>query len=91
MEERYVRIGVGVLILKEGKVLFGKRIGAHGADSWAPPGGHLEINESLFDCAQREVLEETGLEVQNLRKASSYTEEIFDENKNKRIDYAGRR
>lgn len=31
------------------------------------PGGHREFNEGLFACARREVREETGLEITNLR------------------------
>ena len=32
-------------------------------DFWLPPGGKLQGQESIFDCARREVLEETGLSV----------------------------
>lgn len=35
--------------------------------TWALPGGHLEYAESFEDCAKREVLEETGLSVQDLQ------------------------
>lgn len=31
------RVGVGVLVIKNNKVLLGKRKGHHGADAWAPP------------------------------------------------------
>ena len=30
---------------------------------WVPPGGKLQGEESLFDCARRETMEETGLSV----------------------------
>jgi 8-oxo-dGTP pyrophosphatase MutT (NUDIX family) len=31
---------------------------------WLPPGGHVEVNETPPDCARREALEETGLEIE---------------------------
>ncbi len=56
------RVGVAVFVINEkGHVLVGKRTGSHGAGTLALPGGHLELHESFFDCAAREVLEETGL------------------------------
>lgn len=56
-----VHVGVGVIVLRDGKVLLGLRQGAHGAGTWALPGGHLEYGEEVADCARRELLEETGL------------------------------
>ena len=55
------RVGVGVLVEQEGKILLGQRKGSHGASTWAPPGGHLEFGEGVEECAKRELLEETGL------------------------------
>ncbi len=34
---------------------------------WSFPGGHLEDSESVVDCAKREIKEETGLTVENLK------------------------
>ncbi len=51
------QVGVGVLILRDGKVLLGRRKGSHGAGCWSAPGGHLEFGEAVEDCALREALE----------------------------------
>lgn len=55
------RIGVGVLVLRDGRVLLGERRGSHGAGTWSPPGGHLEAGEMVEACAGRELHEETGM------------------------------
>ena len=62
-----VRVGVGVMILKQGRVLLGKRKGSHGAGEYAFPGGHLDYMESFEDCARRETREECGIEIDNVR------------------------
>ncbi|MCX0499377.1 nucleotide triphosphate diphosphatase NUDT15 [Erwinia billingiae] len=70
------KIGVGVLIVREGRLLLGRRRGSHGADSWSAPGGHLEFGETPEECARREVLEETGLVVGRLAKVA-FTNDFF--------------
>lgn len=67
MEKERPRVGVGVMIFKEGKVLLSRRIAKHGAGSYAFPGGHLEHLESIEDCAKRETMEEAGIEIDNVR------------------------
>lgn len=66
-EYMHPRVGIGVMLFKEGKVLLGKRKNAHGGGEYAWPGGHLEHMESFAECAQREMMEETGMEIQNIR------------------------
>lgn len=72
------KIGVGVIVYKEGKILFGKRKNAHGDGTRSFPWWHLEFWEEVFDCAKREVLEETWLTIKNLR-IGPYTNDIFDQ------------
>ena len=55
------------MIIKNGKVLLGKRKGSHGLGEYAWPGGHMEYMESFEQCAKREVKEETDMEIQNIR------------------------
>ena len=65
--ENQTRVGIGVLIVKEGKILFKKRKASHGAGEWSFPGGHLDYMESFEDCARRETKEEAGIEIKNIR------------------------
>ncbi len=65
--ENIVKVGVSVMVLKEGKALLGKRKGKHAPGVYAFPGGHFEYMESFEDTAKREVMEETGMEVDNIR------------------------
>ena len=69
-------IGIGVIILRKGKVLLGLRKGSHGAGTWSFPGGHLEFGESIEECAQREALEETGLRITGIR-FGPFTNDLF--------------
>lgn len=51
-------------------------------DVWMGPGGKREHTEGLFACARREVKEETGLDIKNLRIMSTgcaYLEDLQQE------------
>ncbi len=72
------KIGVGVIVIKGNKVLLGKRKNVHGEGTWCFPGGHLEFGEKIEECARREVEEETGIRIKNLR-IGPFTNDIFRE------------
>jgi 8-oxo-dGTP diphosphatase len=63
-------VGVAIVLYRRDEAgvvrfLIGKRgpgVG-HGRGSWGLPGGHLEFNERVIDCAIRELREETGIDL----------------------------
>jgi ADP-ribose pyrophosphatase YjhB (NUDIX family) len=57
-------VGVGAVILREGKVLIVRRANPPLQGEWSIPGGGLDLGEKLRDGVAREVREETGLEVE---------------------------
>lgn len=59
-------IGVGVVVVEDGRVLLVKRGHPPLAGSWSIPGGVLEVGELLREAAVREAREETGLAVETL-------------------------
>jgi 8-oxo-dGTP diphosphatase len=67
MSSNQVRVGIGVFVFKDGKFLIQRRKGSHGTGTWSIPGGHLEFNESFEQTAEREVYEETGVKIKNIR------------------------
>lgn len=56
-------ISAAALIVQQKRLLLvnHRKIGQY--DFWVPPGGKLQGGESIFDCARRETMEETGLSV----------------------------
>jgi 8-oxo-dGTP diphosphatase len=66
-------VGVGGVVIHEGRALLIKRGSAPLEGQWSIPGGTLELGESLQDGVRRELLEETGIEVRVLELI-----EVFD-------------
>jgi 8-oxo-dGTP diphosphatase len=59
----FAKLGVGVIVVLNDKVLLGKRINCHGADTWAPPGGYVHEREDPLDTAVRKLHQETGIKL----------------------------
>lgn len=76
--KKRVGAGFGVMLLRNGKVLLGRRhsdpdkadSAFRSAGEWSLPGGKLDWGESFEEGAIREVLEETGIRIKNPRVIS---------------------
>ena len=63
----YPGVGVGVYVLRDGKILMGLRKGGFQSGTWCAPGGKLEMYENWIDCGIRETREECGVDIENVR------------------------
>lgn len=70
-----IGVGFGVMILRDNKILLGKRHEnpekassmLNGAGTWTMPGGKLEFGESFEQGIKREAMEETGIKLNNVQ------------------------
>jgi 8-oxo-dGTP diphosphatase len=56
-------VGVGGVVVQDGRALIVKRAHEPRKGEWSLPGGIVELGETLVDAARREIKEETGLDV----------------------------
>jgi len=75
-DKKFPKVGIGVFVIKDGKILMHERFGSHGEHTWSLPGGHLEFGEGIEDGARREVKEESDIEIKNIR-FGPYTNDVF--------------
>jgi 8-oxo-dGTP diphosphatase len=73
-------VGIGVIVKKDERFLIGYRKSKHGENTWSFPGGHHEYGETIEEGASREVMEEVGITIKNIRKVA-YTNDFFDTGK----------
>ncbi len=81
-EAAYPRIGVAVLVIRDGRILIGKRgpDSRSGVAHWSTPGGALEFGETLAECAIRELREETTLVADPTQlRSSRMVENVFED------------
>jgi 8-oxo-dGTP diphosphatase len=69
-------IGVGGIVFNEDEVLLVRRGKEPALGEWSLPGGAVEVGETLEEALHRELLEETGIEVEILG-LSAFLERIF--------------
>jgi len=58
-----IKVGCEAYIVRDGKLLLGRRKNVFGHGTWALPGGHLEPLERADECIAREIHEELGITI----------------------------
>ena len=79
------RVGVGAIVIRDGRILLVKRGSSPGKGLWAPPGGLVELGETAREAAEREILEETGITIR--AKEAFYVFDFIDRDKEGKIKY----
>jgi 8-oxo-dGTP diphosphatase len=72
-------VGVGGVVIVDGRALLIRRGSEPLRGQWSIPGGMLELGESLEQGVSRELLEETGLVVRVLELIEVFDRVYFDE------------
>ncbi len=84
--KKIANAGIGIMIIKDDKVLLGRRNDdpekadslLHGEGTWTCPGGKLDFGEKIADAAKKEILQETGIKVNDLKLISVTNEIVSD-------------
>ena len=64
MERLKLKVAVYIILIKEGKILMGRRFNTGWQDgNYGLPSGHLESGESVVEALLREVKEESGIDI----------------------------
>ena len=67
-----IRVGSAVMVEKDGRLLMGIRGQEPAYGTLVIPGGKVELFEDFADTAHREIREEAGIEITNLRQFGVY-------------------
>ena len=82
------KVAVEILVELDGKILLVQRLNDPGKDQWSLPGGYMDSDESPAAAAERECLEETGLEVRVTRLLAVMQDREFPNSADVVIAYA---
>ena len=80
-------VGVGVVVLKNENVLLIRRGQPPRMGEWSLPGGAQSIGETVEETARREILEETGLQIQQPQFLEVVDSIIRDDHQQVRFHY----
>lgn len=72
-------VGVGALILDDGKLLLIRRGAQPGQGKWSIPGGLVELGENVQDAMIRETKEEVGLDVEAVKLMDVFDSVTLDD------------
>ncbi|AKG91183.1 ADP-ribose pyrophosphatase [Geoglobus ahangari] len=78
-------VGVGAVVIRNGKILLVKRANEPNKGKWSVPGGLVRAGETLEEALKREMREELGVEVE-VGDVACVTDEIFYDGE-KRVEY----
>ena len=91
---KYIKVGIGVMILDGNKILLGHRSknkkdtgGIYEVDCWTVPGGKQEYDETVIQAAIREVKEETNLDIYNPKVISAIDDIASYNERSIHVDY----
>jgi len=80
-------VGVGAVILQDGKLVLVKRGVEPGKGKWSIPGGAVELGEGVRDAAIREAKEECGLDIELVHDMPMDAIDNMIEGENGRLRY----
>jgi len=80
-------VGIGAVIVQDGKILLVKRASEPDKGKWSVPGGLVELSEKLEKTVIREVKEETNLDVEVVRLIDAVDNIVLDINRKLRFHF----